>query len=169
MPAAPPKVDALPLDTAGRPKPTQTIRSNGCKFEPRVICLHHKQDVTVENADPMNIDPNVSRANRLQPRTLKSKESHTFQLRPSAAEPNHLSCSCCGPKEAWIWKLPHPWAVVTDADGNFELKHVPILDGGRTLSLWVWHEMLPEFHVKQIGPVELEPGKIGVRDIRIPD
>jgi hypothetical protein len=42
--------------------------------------------------------------------------------------------------QAWVWVLEHPYAVVTGADGSFELTDVP----AGSYKLTVWHEALGE-------------------------
>jgi hypothetical protein len=50
---------------------------------------------------------------------------------------------------AYIAVMPHPWAALTDENGNFTLRGVP----AGTHKLYVWHEVLGTLvrEVKVIG------------------
>jgi len=64
--------------------------------------------------------------------------------------------------------MTHPYAVVTDKDGNFELKNVPVTEP--PLEVWVWHEMLTDNkNMKKIADLDAEVGKEkALKDIAIP-
>lgn len=64
--------------------------------------------------------------------------------------PSGISCNSFSAfMQAYVWKFKHPFATVTDEDGNFEIKDCPVTTNGK-LELWIWHEMLdvPENRVR---------------------
>jgi hypothetical protein len=58
--------------------------------------------------------------------------------------------------QAWVWVLEHPYAVVTDSDGSFELSDVP----AGSYKLTIWHEALGEKTVD----VTVQAGKATATD-----
>jgi hypothetical protein len=173
MPKGPPEAEDCPVDGNGKPIPVQILRSPQCQFSPRVLCLHPRQDLQIANDSRHNIAP-------LGKGDDEVTSAFSFVLRPGklfrpldvgASNKMPLSISsdgCCEWMSAYVWKMTHPYAVVTDGDGAFELKHVPVLEGKDRLTLWVWHEMLPGDRFKEIGPVELEKGKVTTITIKLP-
>lgn len=43
-------------------------------------------------------------------------------------------------EQGWIWKLPHPYAAVTDSNGNFKITNIP----QGNYKIRIWHELLGE-------------------------
>ncbi len=145
-----------------------------CQFEPRVLVLHPKQKVRFLNDSKPAIkhDANVSSTQYFrQAKNLNPGETVEDDPRPYDFEPVRVSCGQhAGTMSAYVWKMTHPYAVVTDADGKFELKHVPVPKGSDKMTLSVWHELLPgATKMKEIGPVDLEVGKPATKDVAIPN
>jgi hypothetical protein len=38
--------------------------------------------------------------------------------------------------KAYVWVFNHPYFAVTDDDGNFEIKNVPVLNGKLRMVMW---------------------------------
>ena len=84
--------------------------------------------------------------------------------------PYKISCQIhTGTMGGFLWRPTHPYAVVTDEDGNFELKDIPILEGGKMI-LAVWHEELPADtnNVKEIGEIDPKADEPLTKDVAIP-
>jgi hypothetical protein len=56
---------------------------------------------------------------------------------PSYTEPVKLSCSIHGWMNAYLWAFDHPYAAVTDKDGNYKIENVPT---GHKVKIVAWHE-----------------------------
>jgi plastocyanin len=107
-----------------------------CVFLPRVIGIVAGQTLTVKNSSPIvhnfKIDsvgdgPN---ANPLIPAGGKS----TVKGFVPKALPTSYSCSVHPWMKGYIGTFAHPYFVVTDEDGKFELKNVPA--GKQRIVLW---------------------------------
>src|SRR5262249_11515461 len=64
-------------------------------------------------------------------------------FRKASRKPINFSCSFHPWMRAIVWAFDHPYATVTDKDGNFEIKNVPT---GAELQLVAWHEARENFH-----------------------
>ena len=57
----------------------------------------------------------------------------------SGKEPGlvHFSCNIHPWMDAYVWVFDHPYVAVTDKDGNYEIKNVPV---GSKVHVVGWHE-----------------------------
>jgi hypothetical protein len=69
--------------------------------------------------------------------TIPPKGEQTFEVKPDPTSPLAISCTMHGWMNASAWALDHPYAAVTDKDGNYEIKGAP---AGVDLQVVVWHE-----------------------------
>ena len=121
------------------PQQPVVIDQRGCWFRPRVLGIQTGQMVRVTNSDPVthNIHPvavtnrewNHSQGPRDAP--LIRKFSHREIMIP-------VKCNIHGWMQAYFGVVEHPYFVVTDGDGSFNLGNLP--SGTYTIS--VWHERL---------------------------
>jgi hypothetical protein len=136
-----------------------------CQFEPRVAYVHPAQkiefinDSNVGDRDPSKKgvahDARLSGPNSYN-RSLQVGETVAWDLAADDKTPNTVSCGVhSGWMHGFVWKLSHPYGCVTDKDGNFVLKDVPITDP--KLTICVWHEKLGA--VKELGELTLDKGK----------
>lgn len=160
----------LPVNSAGLPIDRVQIGSPKGQFQPRVVLLHLRQKLEIiNNSDPpVKCDANLSGRNAYS-QVFAPGDKAVWDLEPADKEPYRVTASVYTWKSGYVWKLTHPYAVLTDAEGRFELKHVPVLEGDQKLGLWIWHELLPGDHFKEVGPLELEVGKTVVKDLTIPE
>jgi hypothetical protein len=49
----------------------------------------------------------------------------------------HFSCNIHPWMDAYVWVFDHPYAAITDKDGNYEIKNVPV---GSKIRVVAWHE-----------------------------
>lgn len=99
--------------------------------------------------------------------TLKPREEGTLTFFRPARKPINLNCSFHPWMNAMIWTFDHPYAAITDENGNFQIKSVPT---GVQLSLGAWHEsvsstQLRTFHEQKVNltkgqTLEIPPLKI---------
>jgi hypothetical protein len=160
----------MPKDD-GKNKPSSPVvelKQPKCMFEPRVQVLHPDQKLKAFNDSTIVHDTNLGGPNEYK-KTMPPGETYEFSPDPSNNEPYKLSCGIhAGMMSGYVWKFDHPWAAVTDENGNFEIKNVPVLEGS-PLEIWVWHEMLPDNKMKKVGVVEAKAGETATKDFTIPE
>jgi hypothetical protein len=143
-----------------------------CQFEPRVVVLKPWQKlVFINDSDPgIAHDSNLSGVTFNYQKTLPpGQRTDPIDPDPSDRSPYKVSCAIhAGFMGAYVWRPSHPWMTVTDKDGNYELKDVPVLEGGRKMILAVWHEMLPGDRTMEIGEVDANPDEVVTKDFAIP-
>jgi len=148
------------------------VKQPHCQFEPRVIALKPTDKIVfVNDSDPaIAHDSNLAGVSFNYQKTLPpGQKTDPIDPDPSDKSPYKLSCAIhTGFMGAYIWRPTHPWMAVTDKDGNFEIKDVPVLEGGKKMILAVWHEMLPGDHTMDIGEIEVKPNEEATKDFAIP-
>jgi hypothetical protein len=143
-----------------------------CQFEPRVIVLKPTQKIVFLNDSnpPIAHDSNLSGITFNYQKTLPpGQKTDPIDPDPSDRSPYKVSCAIhAGFMGAYVWRPTHPWMTVTDKDGNYELKDVPVLEGGQKFILAVWHEMLPGDHTMDIGEIDAKPDETVTKDFALP-
>ena len=114
------------------------LDQKGCVFLPHVQVVRAGVPLQLKNSDPVahnvNIKGLLSAFNQLVPSNVTEGVSYTF---PGAEPlPSPVVCDIHNWMSAWVLALDHPWAAVTDANGNFEIANLP--EG--ELEFHVWHE-----------------------------
>ncbi len=144
-----------------------------CQFEPRVLGLGPKQDIRFLNDSqpPISHDANLS-GPAAYSKTLPPGNSHVYKdLETSDREPYKVSCNQHSSfMSAFVWKFSHPFFAVTNDNGEFEIKNVPVPTNGK-FDVVVWHEMLPSDaqNRKVAGAgVELKDGETLELNVAIP-
>ncbi len=132
----------LAWDRGSAPKITQ----EKCAFHPYVQVARPHSTLTIHNKDPLlhNIHAYelIGRARRTlfniaQP---QAGQIDTHKLEPRRGNIIEIDCDAHNWMSAWVFVSEHPYAVVTDADGRFELRNVP----AGNFELAAWHPMLGE-------------------------
>ncbi len=146
--------------TAGKPldkKAKVVLDNKGCRFAPHVMVAPTKAKLTVRNSDPMlhnahfylvKGDKKKNVINLALPRQDQEIKKGKI-LRKSGLL--SVLCDAHDFMQAWVWSLPHPYGVVTDAKGSFKLTDVPA--GKHTLK--IWHEKFGE----KVVDVTVKSGK----------
>ncbi len=114
------------------------LNQEGCAFTPHVVVTPAEGSVYVQNSDATlhNVHTHGEEnapVNRAQPQFLKN-----LALSLEFPEFVHVTCDVHSWMSSWIVAAPHPYYVVTDAAGNFELTDVP----AGTYTVGIWHETL---------------------------
>jgi hypothetical protein len=123
------------------------LDQRNCEFVPRIQIARSGAPLILRNSDPIlhvvRID-SMSGANGqrtlLKVATPYAGYEKTCQL-ANFREPTLLHVSSANGHEwmaAYIAVLPHPWAALTDEDGRFTLRNVPV--GAH--KVYAWHEVL---------------------------
>ena len=122
------------------------VSNKGCKFEPHVMVARQGALMKVRNDDPVSHNSHfflmeAGKKNNVINLALP-KQGLEISRPKILAKAGLLSLTCDAHSfmQAWVWVLEHPYAVVTGADGSFELTDVP----AGSYKLTVWHEALGE-------------------------
>lgn len=117
--------------------PTAPVKldNRGCRFEPRVAVLRTGGVLQLVNSDPVahNAAVYLKRStpfNDVIPQGMPLERT----LKKAEQLPARVDCSIHPWMKAWLLVLDHPYAAVSDADGHFELPHVPA--GEWTFRVW---------------------------------
>lgn len=118
-------------------KETVEFDNVDCVFEPHVLVVHKDQAVKAINSDACghNVKTNMIR-NKAENQLLgpNDKKGYEFKFRAAEFLPMKVECNIHPWMSAYWYVVDHPYAVVTDAEGNFEIKNLPA--GRHTFKVW---------------------------------
>lgn len=161
-----------------------------CAFEPHAVVLYPfsrdekggtkatGQTFVVKNSAPVNHNTKVegsSKANPLQNVLINGKkddkvEQKVFEIKPDT-QPITIQCDLHKWMTGYVWAFDHPYAAITNQNGNFEIKDVP---AGSEIYVVAWHEgdggkfLLPQGKGSGQGEkIVLKPGETKEIDITI--
>ncbi len=110
-----------------------------CYFRPHALVLRAGQPIRIINSDPVAHNANIQ-VKRSQGFSQTVNSSDTTGVVTSFAKseklPARVTCEFHNWMEAHILVADHPFAVVTAADGSFEIPNLP----SGTHTFRVWHE-----------------------------
>jgi len=108
-------------------KQERKLDNLACRFDPRVVLLWKSQTLRIGNSDPIGHNALIdTRKNPPINVTIPSGGSfkHSFQLQER--EPVPVSCSIHPWMRGWVLVRDSPYMAVTDKDGKFEIKNLPV-------------------------------------------
>jgi hypothetical protein len=110
-----------------------------CRFIPHVLAARVGQDVLIKNSAPVPHNAKwTSRNNDEFNPLIPAGGQHLVKNLKSEKYPIEVGCTIHPWMKAWVRVFDHPYFAVTDAEGNFEIKNAPVLDG--KLRLFAWQE-----------------------------
>jgi hypothetical protein len=125
-----PKLKAVPTTPAVIDQPC-------CMFEPHALIVREGQELIIKNSSPVAhnanllVDPRVNEGkNILLPAGGEQAIKGLKQQRLAVS----LKCDIHPWMQAKVFVFNHPYAALTDANGNFEIKDAPV--GKYKLMLW---------------------------------
>jgi plastocyanin len=113
------------------------LDNKGCRFEPHVVFVQTGQELVIKNSDTVGHNSNVA--------TIKNPASNTLipaggqspvKFAVEEAIPAGVTCNIHPWMKAWVVVRGNPYAAVTQPDGSFEIKGVPVGE----VELQLWHE-----------------------------
>jgi plastocyanin len=130
--------DGLASHTFQPPAEPAVFEQKGCQYKPHVLAMQANQKLSVVNSDETthNIHPNPNNNrewNMTQPHGVPLEQ--TF-AREEIAIP--VKCNVHPWMRGYIAVFKHPYFVVTDKNGGFELKDLP----AGTYTITAWQEKL---------------------------
>ena len=122
------------------PEGTAVLDQVGCEYLPYVVIVRKDAQLEIKNSDGIlhNIHTYSEKnkpVNRAQPK-FKKKIKEKF----SETEMIKVTCDVHGWMKGWLAVVDHPYYVITDEKGSFELTDVPAGE----YELKVWQEVLGE-------------------------
>ena len=122
------------------PEGSAVLDQAGCEYLPYVVIVAKGQELQIKNSDGIlhNIHTYSEKnkpLNRAQPK-FKKKIKETF----SETEMIKVTCDVHGWMKGWLAVVDHPYYVISDENGSFELTDVPAGE----YEIKVWQEKLGE-------------------------
>jgi hypothetical protein len=132
-----------------------------CAFVPHVAVLFPQyfdpakkklektgQTFLVKNSAKTNHNTNTGAENKI----IQSGGQEQFPF-PDLNKATPVKCNIHPWMNGYLWAFDHPYAAVTDKDGNFEIKNVPV---GATVRLKAWHEEVGNIPSKDGVEIKLD-------------
>lgn len=111
------------------------IDNKMCRFEPHVVTLRAGQSLEIHNSDAVGHNTKIDTfVNPPINYTVPSGQKIEQKYEQAERLPAAVSCSIHPWMKSWLVVQEHPYIAVTDKDGNFELKNVPV--GTWTFQFW---------------------------------
>jgi plastocyanin len=144
--------DAPAQPKATRDKPV-VVDQREMVFLPRVVAVQHGQAVRFDNSDMFNhsvMASSTNPSNQLNVFVSPGKPiEHRFEPQK---RPVLIGCSLHSWMRAWVYVVAHPWFVLSDEMGRFEISNVP--PGKYTV--WLHHA---DTGLQERRKIELTVGK----------
>ncbi len=113
------------------------IDNNQCRFEPHVRVLQPGQTLLIKNSDAVGHNTKIDSVdNPAFNQTLPAGAEIEHQFGGVERRPAGVSCSIHPWMRGWLVIQDTPYAIVSDANGEFEISNLP--SGNWTFQ--VWHE-----------------------------
>jgi len=149
-------------------KPDVEIDQPCCRFIPHVVVAQEGQNMIIKNSAPVPHNAKwVSRNNGEINPLIPSGGMYKVQ-EPLKAErfPINVECSIHPWMKAYVWVFSHPYFAVTDDDGNFEIKNVPVLNGKLRLVAWQDNGFSGGREGRMGEPITVKAGATDLGDIK---
>jgi plastocyanin len=136
---------------------TFTFDQKNCHFVPHVLVVKTGAPVEILNSDGILHNIHTFSTKNTAFNVAMPKFRKKIEKSFAAPEIIRVACDAHAWMSGWIVVSESPYAVVTDADGNFKLENVP----PGNYKVEVWHEKLGKV-VKEVTVKAKEETKLGV-------
>ncbi|MDA0659513.1 MAG: hypothetical protein O2931_05145 [Planctomycetota bacterium] len=104
-----------------------TVANQCCRFDPHVVLLRTSQTLVITNPDPVAHNSNVTTIKNaaINP-SIPAGGKHDAKFPKEENLPCKISCNIHPWMSGQIVIKDHPYMAATDADGNFEIKNLPV-------------------------------------------
>ena len=159
-------------DSTDVPKRVYFDQKN-CKFKPHVMIVRAGQTVEVLNSDPIAHNThtyplkNEQKNLTIVANTVKKGTGPLFPTTRAEIVPHEVKCDFHSYMLAYWFVVDHPYAAVTDKDGKFEIKNLPLGEH----KFRIWHERPGYINrsymvtVKKTGDNVLEPVVVDIEKL----
>ncbi len=111
------------------------LANDKCRFAPHVVLLRTTQILVISNTDPIGHNTKIDTFNNAAINyTIASGGSLKHQFKKPEKLPARVSCSIHPWMIGWVLIRDLPYMAVTDKDGKFEIKNLPV--GKWTFMFW---------------------------------
>jgi hypothetical protein len=116
-------------------KPEVVVDQIACEYVPYASVVYKDQKLTFKSSDPVghNVDFNAFANGHINP-MLPPNGKVDYKITKGERRPAEAKCSIHPWMKGWVLITDHPFAVVTKADGSFEIAGVPA--GKQQLVVW---------------------------------
>ncbi len=117
------------------PKEAVTLDQHGCQYNPKVFGIQVGQPLEIKNSD--NTLHNVHSLSANSPQFNLGMPLQNMKLKKTFAKPEvmvKMKCEVHPWMHAYAGVLDNPFYAVTNADGSFEIKNLPV--GKYTIEAW---------------------------------
>jgi hypothetical protein len=125
--------------SAGEAAKSVVLDNKDCRFLPHVQIVLTSQEVELKNSDPIGhnskVDPLLNPG--INPILPAGGEPVVYKFAQAEALPVKVGCNIHPWMGAWLVVRSDPFAAVTDADGKFTIKDLPV---GKELEFGLWQE-----------------------------
>lgn len=157
---------------------THELANDKCRFEPRVVFVQVGDTLKITNPDDVGHNANVNFFNNkaVNP-TIPPKGEVSVKIEKPEPAVIPVDCNIHPWMRAYVLALDHPFAAVSDADGNIEIKDLP---AGEKLAFRIYHEAaegaIPELKVngdtqqlrRNVWEIEIKAGENDLGDVTVP-
>ena len=147
------------------PKGDVRVASVECRFSPHAQVMQVGQELTLVNKDPIAENCNVRGLTFQFNMTLppchdpNDPQTASFLVKSGERFPSIIVDDFHPWKRAWLLPLDHPFADVTDANGKFEIRGLPVGE----YEFVVWHERVGYLNRRlQVEVFDDKPTEIGL-------
>ncbi len=139
------------------PQKNFEIDNKNCRFEPLVGISYVKSQYIIKNSDPLLHNTNLGKmlkggVKRAVYNLALPHKDQVIKKNNRVAGLIHTKCDVHFWMRAYVYSSRHPYVAITDAGGNYEIKH--LLPGKYTIRFW--HEGFDEV----IKEIEVKGGKV---------
>lgn len=155
---------------------THELANENCRFEPHILITQVGDTLKVTNPDPVGHNANMNFFNNKAANLMiPSGQAQEVLLEKEEPAPIPIDCNIHPWMKAYVVVLEHPFAAVSDENGELTIKGLP---AGEKLTFRVYHESGAINEVKVDGKdeswrrsrfeVEIKPGMNDLGTIVVP-